>query len=57
MFGAAATRTWRIVNFFKVLNIGRRLGGSMAEAAFVEWILARVVIGLVYKPISARTMS
>ena len=38
-----------IVNF-AVLNIGRRLGGSMAIAAFVEWVIAGVVIGLIYKP-------
>ena len=38
-----------IVNF-AVLNIGRRLGGSMIIAAFAEWVLAGIVIGLVYKP-------
>jgi hypothetical protein len=38
-----------IVNF-AVLNIGRRLGGSMAIAAFAEWVLAGIVIGLIYKP-------
>ena len=38
-----------IVNY-AVLNIGRRLGGSMAIAAFAEWLIAGIVIGLIYKP-------
>jgi hypothetical protein len=38
-----------IVNY-AVLNIGRRLGCSMAIAGFAEWLLAGIVIGLVYKP-------
>ena len=42
-----------LVNF-AVLNIGRRLGGSMAIAAFAEWIIAGIVIGLVYKPAQAK---
>ena len=33
-----------------VLNIGRSLAISMAAAAFVEWLLIGLVIGLVYKP-------
>lgn len=35
---------------YAVLNIGRRLGGSMCVAAFFEWIIVGLVIGLVYKP-------
>ena len=38
-----------LVNY-ATLTIGRKLGGSMAIAAFVEWILAGIVIGLLYKP-------
>ena len=41
-----------IVNF-AVLNIGRHLGGSMAIAAFVEWVIAGIVIGVIYKPARA----
>jgi hypothetical protein len=33
-----------------VLKIGRPLAMSMALAAFVEWVIIGVVIGLVYKP-------
>ena len=44
-----------IVNY-AVMNIGRRLAGSMAIAGLVEWIIAGVVIGLIYKPVAqART--
>jgi hypothetical protein len=35
---------------YAVLQIGRRLTASMALAALVEWIIAGIVIGLVYKP-------
>lgn len=35
---------------YAILNIGRRLAASMAVAGFVEWLLAGVVLGLVYKP-------
>lgn len=35
---------------YSILNIGRRLAACMAVAGFVEWILAGVVIGLLYKP-------
>ena len=33
-----------------VLRIGRSLALSMVAAAFVEWLLVGLVIGLVYKP-------
>jgi hypothetical protein len=33
-----------------VLNIGRSLALRMAAAAFIEWVIIGVVIGLVYKP-------
>jgi hypothetical protein len=33
-----------------VLNIGRSLALSMAVAAFIEWVIIGVVIGVVYKP-------
>jgi hypothetical protein len=33
-----------------VLRIGRSLALSMVVAAFVEWLLVGLVIGLVYKP-------
>jgi hypothetical protein len=33
-----------------VLNIGRSLAISLAAAAFVEWLLIGLIIGLVYKP-------
>ena len=42
-----------LVNY-AILNIGRRLAGSMAIAGLVEWIIAGVVIGALYKP-SAQT--
>jgi len=38
-----------IVNY-AVLNIGRRLAGSLAAAGFVEWLVLGLVIGLIYKP-------
>jgi hypothetical protein len=38
-----------IVNY-AILNIGRRLAGSLAVAGLVEWTLAGIVIGAVYKP-------
>lgn len=34
---------------YAVLNIGRRLALYVAAAAFVEWMIAGIVIGLVYK--------
>ena len=33
-----------------MLNIGRRLAGSLAAAGFVEWLVLGLVIGLIYKP-------
>jgi len=41
---------YAVIVSYAVTNIGRRLTGSMAVASLVEWILAGVVIGLVYKP-------
>jgi hypothetical protein len=38
-----------IVNF-ATLNIPAAMGLAMAAAAFVEWILAGIVIGLIYRP-------
>jgi hypothetical protein len=40
-----------IVNY-AILNIGRRLAGSVAIANLVEWTIAGIVIGAVYKPAS-----
>jgi hypothetical protein len=36
-----------------VLNIGRTMALSMGAAAFVEWMLIGLVIGLIYKPATA----
>jgi len=38
---------------YAVLNIGRRLAVAVAAAGFFEWMLAGVVIGLVYKPLAS----
>ena len=35
---------------YAVMNFGRRLAGSMALAGFVEWIIAGILIGAIYKP-------
>jgi hypothetical protein len=35
---------------YSMTNIGRKLGLAVAAANFVEWIIAGVVIGLIYKP-------
>lgn len=45
-----------IVNY-ATLNIPVDIGMTMAAAALVEWILAGIVIGLVYKPVGARAVS
>jgi hypothetical protein len=42
-----------IVNY-AVTNIGRRITAYLAVAALVEWIIAGMVIGLVYKPAPKR---
>jgi len=39
-----------LVNY-AVLNIGRRLAGSLAIAGLVEWTIAGMVIGTIYKPV------
>ena len=41
-----------IINY-AVLSISPMLGGSMALAAFVEWLIVGTVIGLVYRPAAA----
>ncbi len=40
-----------LVNY-SILNLGRRLAGSLAIANIVEWTLAGIVIGVVYKPLA-----
>jgi hypothetical protein len=35
---------------YAILNIGPRLGASMMWSSLIEWIIAGVVIGLVYRP-------
>src|SRR5262249_62335455 len=35
---------------YAVMNIGRRIAASLAIASLVEWTIAGIVIGLVYKP-------
>ena len=41
---------------YAVMNIGRRLAAEMGIASLVEWTVAGIVIGLVYKPVAqART--
>jgi len=41
---------YSVIVSYAITNIGRRLTGSMAAASLVEWIVAGIVIGLVYKP-------
>ena len=45
-----------VVNY-AILNIGRRLAGSMAIAALVEWTIAGIVIGAIYRPVAAKRRS
>ena len=40
-----------LVNY-AILNVGRRLAGSTAIAGLVEWTIAGIVIGAVYKPMA-----
>jgi hypothetical protein len=49
MFGIFAAFAFAGVNY-GTLNIGRKLAVEMAAAGFVEWTLAGIAIGLVYKP-------
>ena len=35
---------------YATMNVGPRHTGLMALAALVEWVIAGIVIGLVYKP-------
>jgi hypothetical protein len=44
-----------IVNY-ATLNLPTGHGMTMAAAAFVEWILAGIVIALIYKPARARAL-
>ncbi|HWF86005.1 MAG TPA: hypothetical protein VG222_14200 [Vicinamibacterales bacterium] len=41
---------YSVIVTYAITNIGRRLTGSIAAASLLEWILAGIVIGLVYKP-------
>jgi hypothetical protein len=36
---------------YATMNLGRRFTGAMFLAGVVEWIIAGIVIGLVYKPL------
>jgi hypothetical protein len=38
-----------LVNY-ATMNLGRRMAGSMAVASVVEWVVAGIVIGAIYKP-------
>ena len=49
VLGLVGTGYSAIVSY-AILNIGSRLGASMMWASLVEWIIAGVVIGLVYRP-------
>ncbi|MBZ5556095.1 MAG: hypothetical protein LAO77_02350 [Acidobacteriia bacterium] len=35
---------------YSITNIGRKMAGELAVANFAEWIIAGIVIGLIYKP-------
>lgn len=35
---------------YSITNIGRKMAGELAVANFVEWVIAGIIIGLVYKP-------
>jgi len=35
---------------YAVMNLGRRVGAELAIASLVEWTLAGIVIGFVYRP-------
>jgi hypothetical protein len=45
-----------LVNY-AIFSMGRRLAGSMALSFLVEWIIAGIVIGIVYKPIAVSRTS
>jgi hypothetical protein len=51
-FGIFAAAFYASVTY-ATLNIGRKLAVALAAAGMFEWILAGVVIGLVYKPVAA----
>jgi hypothetical protein len=39
-----------LVNY-AILNLGRRIAASLALAGLVEWVIAGIVIGVIYKPL------
>jgi len=43
-----------VVDNYVTLNIGGRLASEMAVAAFFQWIVVGIGIGLVYRPVAAR---
>jgi hypothetical protein len=45
-----------LVNY-AILNIGRRMAGSLALAALVEWTIVGIVIGGIYKPVASSRRS
>ena len=47
---ALVTMGYAAIVGYSMTNIGRNLGLLMAAAVFVEWVVAGVVIGLMYKP-------
>ena len=38
---------------YVILNIGGKLALEQAAASFVQWVLVGIVIGLIYRPLSA----
>ena len=46
---------YAVIVGYATMNLGPRHTGLMALAALVEWMIAGVVIGLVYKPSPAAT--
>ncbi len=55
LLGTFASFAFAGVNY-AVLNIGRQLAVMVAAAAFVEWLLIGVIIGLVYKGVPKRAV-
>jgi hypothetical protein len=46
---------YTVIVGYATMNLGPRHSGLMAVAALVEWIIAGVVIGLVYRPLPGAT--
>jgi hypothetical protein len=44
---------YSVIVSYSILNIGGTLMASLAAAGLVEWMVAGVVIGLVYQPLGA----